>query len=128
MGGGPLSSTTSGLERPIFLNQSSGTLGLRTYRIHTVADRLKAASLAYDLQQANRHQPEFISTLMTHKGMPPDVRHKQGTIYDNLIGLSRGIEDANDLKRDLLQTFGKAVSESCSKYIISRLITAYLTI
>ncbi|PKX91244.1 trans-sulfuration enzyme family protein [Aspergillus novofumigatus IBT 16806] len=47
---------------------------------------------------------------MTHKGVPKDVREKGG-IYDDLIRLSVGVEDMDDLKRDLLEALQKAIHE-----------------
>ncbi|MBI4713310.1 MAG: cystathionine gamma-synthase [Planctomycetes bacterium] len=43
---------------------------------------------------------------MTHASMPPEVRHKIG-IYDNLIRLSIGIENVQDLIDDLKQALKK---------------------
>jgi cystathionine beta-lyase/cystathionine gamma-synthase len=37
---------------------------------------------------------------MTHASVPPELRNKLG-ISDNLIRISAGIEDFNDLKDDL---------------------------
>lgn len=42
-----------------------------------------------------------IPALMSHRGVPPETRQKLG-ITDNLIRLSVGIEDKDDLKDDLL--------------------------
>jgi cystathionine gamma-lyase len=47
---------------------------------------------------------------MTHKCVPKDVREKGG-IYDDLIRLSVGVEDVDDLKRDLLEALQKAIHE-----------------
>ena len=44
--------------------------------------------------------------IMTHASIPKAVREELG-IYDNLIRLSVGIEDADDLVRDLEFAFGK---------------------
>ncbi|GKZ22423.1 hypothetical protein AbraIFM66951_002917 [Aspergillus brasiliensis] len=45
---------------------------------------------------------------MTHNGMPKAVR-EEGGVYDNLIRLSVGIEDVEDLKDDLLRALEDAV-------------------
>jgi cystathionine gamma-lyase len=45
--------------------------------------------------------------IMTHASIPKEVREGLG-IFDNLIRLSVGIEDVNDLIRDLDQAFSKA--------------------
>jgi cystathionine gamma-lyase len=44
---------------------------------------------------------------MTHKGMPKRVREESG-VYDNLIRLSIGIEDVEDLKADLVRSLEEA--------------------
>jgi cystathionine gamma-lyase len=48
---------------------------------------------------------------MTHKGMPKPVREENG-IYDNLIRLSIGIEDVEDLKADLVRALEEAGCDS----------------
>ena len=45
--------------------------------------------------------------IMTHASIPKEVREGLG-IFDNLIRLSVGIEDVNDLIRDLERGFAKA--------------------
>ena len=40
--------------------------------------------------------------LMTHASIPPEIRQEIG-IHDNLLRLSVGIEDIEDLKDDLAQ-------------------------
>jgi cystathionine gamma-lyase len=44
--------------------------------------------------------------IMTHASIPKEVREKLG-IYDNLIRLSVGIEDSEDLINDLKSGFSK---------------------
>jgi cystathionine gamma-lyase len=44
--------------------------------------------------------------IMTHASIPADVRQKLG-IHDNLIRLSVGVEDINDLIKDLEVAFAK---------------------
>ena len=48
-----------------------------------------------------------IPATMTHKGMPEDVRENAG-IYDDLIRLSVGVGDVDDLLQDLLEALEKA--------------------
>ncbi|KAJ5770202.1 uncharacterized protein N7511_002253 [Penicillium nucicola] len=48
-----------------------------------------------------------IPAIMTYKGMPEDVRGGAG-IYDDLVRLSVGIEDADDLLQDLLAALENA--------------------
>jgi cystathionine gamma-lyase len=49
-----------------------------------------------------------VPSAMTHSGIPQEAREKVG-VWDDLIRLSCGIEDGEDLKRDLLQALEKAV-------------------
>ena len=49
-----------------------------------------------------------VPSAMTHAGIPRDEREAHG-VYDDLVRLSCGIEDADDLKRDVLQALQKAV-------------------
>ncbi|KAG5518978.1 hypothetical protein PMAC_002509 [Pneumocystis sp. 'macacae'] len=49
-----------------------------------------------------------IPALMTHIGIPKDQKDKTG-IYDNLIRLSVGCEEEEDLINDILQALGKSV-------------------
>ncbi len=46
---------------------------------------------------------------MTHAGIPKDQREAVG-VFDDLVRLSCGVEDAEDLKRDVLQALDAAVS------------------
>lgn len=49
-----------------------------------------------------------IPALMTHLGIPKDQKDKTG-IYDNLIRLSVGCEEEEDLVNDILQALGKSI-------------------
>lgn len=48
---------------------------------------------------------------MTHAGIPKEEREAAG-VYDDLIRISSGIEDAEDLRTDVLQAVEKAVATS----------------
>lgn len=48
---------------------------------------------------------------MTHAGIPPALREKSG-VYDDLIRLSCGIEEEEDLVADILQAIESAVGKS----------------
>ncbi|KAI5305360.1 hypothetical protein KEM55_009043, partial [Ascosphaera atra] len=50
-----------------------------------------------------------IPASMTHAGIPVAEREKSG-VYDDLIRMSCGVEDAEDLKIDVLQALEKAVA------------------
>lgn len=45
---------------------------------------------------------------MTHAGIPKEAREKVG-VWDDLVRLSCGVEDGEDLKRDVLQALERAV-------------------
>lgn len=49
-----------------------------------------------------------VPSSMTHAGIPLDQREAAG-VYDDLVRISCGIEDAVDLKADVLQALEKAV-------------------
>ncbi len=49
-----------------------------------------------------------VPSSMTHAGIPQDQREAAG-VFDDLVRISCGIEDAEDLKRDVLQALEKAV-------------------
>jgi cystathionine gamma-lyase len=46
---------------------------------------------------------------MTHAGIPKEEREAAG-VYDDLIRLSCGVEDAEDLTADTLQALERAVA------------------
>lgn len=48
---------------------------------------------------------------MTHAGIPKEEREAAG-VYDDLIRISSGVEDAEDLRADVLQAVEKAVTAS----------------
>lgn len=48
---------------------------------------------------------------MTHAGIPKEEREAAG-VYDDLIRISSGIEDVEDLRADVLQAVEKAVATS----------------
>ena len=49
-----------------------------------------------------------VPSSMTHAGIPREQREEVG-VFDDLVRVSCGIEDAEDLKRDVLQALEKAV-------------------
>lgn len=49
-----------------------------------------------------------VPSSMTHAGIPKDQREKAG-VWDDLVRISCGVEDAVDLKADVLQALEKAV-------------------
>ena len=51
-----------------------------------------------------------VPAAMTHQGIPKEVREASG-VWDDLIRMSCGIEDAEDLQVDVLQALEKAAGE-----------------
>jgi cystathionine gamma-lyase len=49
-----------------------------------------------------------VPSAMTHAGIPKDQREAVG-VFDDLVRISCGIEDAEDLKADVLQALEKSV-------------------
>jgi cystathionine gamma-lyase len=49
-----------------------------------------------------------VPSSMTHAGIPKDQREAVG-VFDDLVRISCGIEDAEDLKADVLQALERAV-------------------
>ncbi|KAH7326591.1 Cys/Met metabolism PLP-dependent enzyme [Stachybotrys elegans] len=52
-----------------------------------------------------------VPSSMTHAGIPKDQREAVG-VFDDLVRISCGVEDAEDLKHDVLQALSKAVTAS----------------
>ncbi|RMZ85297.1 hypothetical protein DV738_g44, partial [Chaetothyriales sp. CBS 135597] len=52
-----------------------------------------------------------VPSAMTHAGIPKEQREAIG-VYDDLVRLSCGVEDADDLRKDVLQALEKAVAGS----------------
>ncbi len=50
-----------------------------------------------------------VPSSMTHAGIPKEQREAAG-VFDDLVRLSCGIEDAEDLKADILQALAKSVA------------------
>lgn len=48
-----------------------------------------------------------VPSSMTHSGIPEDQRQAAG-VFDDLVRLSCGIEDGDDLKADILQALEKS--------------------
>jgi cystathionine gamma-lyase len=51
---------------------------------------------------------------MTHAGIPRDQREAVG-VFDDLVRISCGVEDAEDLKKDVLQALERAVAETAAE-------------
>ncbi|KAF2452656.1 cystathionine gamma-lyase [Lineolata rhizophorae] len=55
-----------------------------------------------------------VPSSMTHAGIPREAREAAG-VFDDLVRVSCGVEDAEDLREDVLQALEKAVAETVGK-------------
>lgn len=76
------------------------------YDIHKLFQNVKLIALAESLGGVESLVCHPAS--MTHASIPREIRQKVG-IVDNLIRLSVGIEDKQDLLNDLTQAFEKSI-------------------
>lgn len=76
------------------------------YDIHKFFQNVKLIALAESLGGVESLVCHPAS--MTHASIPREIRQKVG-IVDNLIRLSVGIEDKQDLLNDLTQAFEKSI-------------------
>ncbi|KAL2122870.1 hypothetical protein VTJ04DRAFT_3325 [Mycothermus thermophilus] len=76
--------------------------GMLSFRIrggHAAAERFCQLTRIFTLADS-----------MTHAGIPRDQREAVG-VFDDLVRISCGVEDAEDLKKDVLQALERAVAE-----------------
>ncbi|ETN37151.1 uncharacterized protein HMPREF1541_08141 [Cyphellophora europaea CBS 101466] len=90
MGGGMLSFRLKG-------GHAAAELFCQSTRIFTLAESLGGIESLCEVPSA-----------MTHAGIPREQREAIG-VFDDLVRLSCGVEDAADLKKDVLQALEKAV-------------------
>ena len=108
-----------GLENSIYYNlaknQMNDYTGMLSFEINKLISRetfesnLKLIQPAISL--AGVESTINVPYLTSHKLLPKDEKRKQG-ISENLVRFSVGIEDVDDLKRDLDQALKKASNES----------------
>jgi len=108
-----------GLENSIYYNlaknQMNDYTGMLSFEINKHISReifesnLKLIQPAISL--AGVESTINVPYLTSHKWLPKEEKRKQG-ISENLVRFSVGIEDVNDLKRDLDQALKKASNES----------------
>tara|TARA_A200000113_G_C8860453_1_gene353161 strand:+ start:511 stop:1659 length:1149 start_codon:yes stop_codon:yes gene_type:complete len=108
-----------GLENSIYYNlaknQMNDYTGMLSFEINNLISRetfesnLKLIQPAISL--AGVESTINVPYLTSHKLLPKDEKRKQG-ISENLVRFSVGIEDVDDLKRDLDQALKKASNES----------------
>ncbi|RDW84396.1 PLP-dependent transferase-3 [Coleophoma cylindrospora] len=87
--------------------------GMLSFRIKggkSAAEKFCQATTIYTLAESLGGVESLVEvpSSMTHAGIPKDQREAVG-VFDDLVRLSCGVEDAQDLKNDVLQALEKAV-------------------
>ncbi|KAJ9628296.1 uncharacterized protein PV06_01261 [Exophiala oligosperma] len=102
-------------QRAIALKQhrdgmGGGMLSFRLKGGHPAAERFCQQTKIFTLAESLGGVESLceVPSAMTHAGIPRDQREAIG-VFDDLVRLSCGIEDASDLKKDVLQALEKAV-------------------
>jgi cystathionine gamma-lyase len=101
--------------RAIALKQHRNGMGggMLSFRIkggHAAAERFCQVTNIFTLAESLGGVESLVEvpSSMTHAGIPKDQREAVG-VYDDLVRISCGVEDAEDLKADVLQALEKAV-------------------
>ncbi|KAK1508173.1 Cys/Met metabolism PLP-dependent enzyme [Colletotrichum costaricense] len=89
--------------------------GMLSFRIkggHAAAERFCQLTRIFTLAESLGGVESLVEvpSSMTHAGIPKDQREAVG-VFDDLVRISCGVEDAEDLRRDVLQALDKAVAE-----------------
>ncbi|KAK1962001.1 Cys/Met metabolism PLP-dependent enzyme [Colletotrichum eremochloae] len=89
--------------------------GMLSFRIkggHAAAERFCKFTRIFTLAESLGGVESLVElpSSMTHAGIPKDQREAVG-VFDDLVRISCGVEDAEDLRRDVLQALDKAVAE-----------------
>ncbi|KIW19690.1 hypothetical protein PV08_00264 [Exophiala spinifera] len=102
-------------QRAIALKQhrdgmGGGMLSFRLKGGHPAAERFCQQTRIFTLAESLGGVESLceVPSAMTHAGIPKDQREAIG-VFDDLVRLSCGIEDADDLTKDVLQALEKAV-------------------
>jgi cystathionine gamma-lyase len=87
--------------------------GMLSFRIkggHAAAERFCQVTKIFTLAESLGGVESLVElpSSMTHAGIPRDQREAVG-VFDDLVRVSCGVEDAEDLKNDVLQAVEKAV-------------------
>lgn len=90
--------------------------GMLSFRIkggHDAAERFCQFTKIFTLAESLGGVESLVEvpSSMTHAGIPKDQREAVG-VFDDLVRISCGVEDAEDLKNDVLQALEKAVVAS----------------
>ncbi|KAH8657027.1 Cys/Met metabolism PLP-dependent enzyme-domain-containing protein [Tricladium varicosporioides] len=106
---------TSHPHRDIALRQHRNGMGggMLSFRIkggHPAAERFCQSTNLFTLAESLGGIESLVEvpSSMTHSGIPKEQREAVG-VFDDLVRVSCGIEDAEDLKADVLQALEKAV-------------------
>ncbi|KAK1982452.1 Cys/Met metabolism PLP-dependent enzyme [Colletotrichum cereale] len=89
--------------------------GMLSFRIkggHAAAERFCQLTRIFTLAESLGGVESLVElpSSMTHAGIPKDQREAVG-VFDDLVRISCGVEDAEDLRRDVLQALDKAVAK-----------------
>ncbi|EOO03385.1 putative cystathionine gamma-lyase protein [Phaeoacremonium minimum UCRPA7] len=92
--------------------------GMLSFRInggHAAAERFCQLTKVFTLAESLGGVESLceVPSSMTHAGIPRDQREAVG-VFDDLVRISCGVEDAEDLKADVLQALERAVRETKS--------------
>ncbi len=101
--------------RPIARKQHRNGMGggMLSFRIkggHSAAERFCQTTTIFTLAESLGGVESLVEvpSSMTHAGIPKDQREAVG-VFDDLVRISCGVEDADDLKADVLQALERAV-------------------
>src|SRR4051794_7091020 len=104
--------------RAIALKQHRNGMGggMLSFRIrggHAAAERFCQLTKIFTLAESLGGVESLVEvpSSMTHAGIPKDQREAVG-VYDDLVRISCGVEDAGDLEKDVLQALELAVAET----------------
>ncbi|KAL8944974.1 MAG: hypothetical protein Q9211_000407 [Gyalolechia sp. 1 TL-2023] len=102
-------------QRKIALKQHRDGMGggMLSFRIkggNATAERFCQSTTLFTLAESLGGVESLVEvpSSMTHAGIPKEQREKAG-VWDDLVRISCGVEDADDLKADVLQALEKAV-------------------
>lgn len=92
-----------------------GMLSFRIQGGHAAAERFCQLTNIFTLAESLGGVESLIEvpSAMTHAGIPKDQREAVG-VFDDLVRVSCGVEDAADLTKDALQALEKAVAETAN--------------
>lgn len=102
-------------QRAIALKQHRNGMGggMLSFRIRggpTAAERFCQSTQIFTLAESLGGVESLVEvpSSMTHSGIPKEEREAAG-VWDDLVRVSCGVEDGDDLKKDVLQALEKAV-------------------